>query len=316
MIRDQDLLVDADSAGMRLDVFIVRRFPDSPRGLVSEAITRGDVTLNGRRGDKGATLRDGDTVRIDCLPEREDVRVQPNPDILLDVVYEDAALVAVNKPANMAVHPLTFRETGTLASGLVARYPETRNLGDQPLFPAFVHRIDTDTSGLVVAARSVDAYMALRRQFQERGVRKLYTALVYGRVKEDGAVDCPLAHHPQHPGRMIVVTNARRARVSRPMRAVSRYRVLERFPGFSLLEVEIETGVTHQIRCQLASVGHAVAGDKVYATPAERRAGGPARQFLHAARLELSHPTTSDRLTLEAPLAPDLVSFVQDLRRS
>jgi 23S rRNA pseudouridine1911/1915/1917 synthase len=246
-------------------------------------------------------VRAGDRVRVTRLLEATDLRVSPNPGLPLELLFEDADLVAVNKPAGMAVHPLRPEETGTLANALVARFPEIAELGDQPLLAGVAHRIDTGTSGLVLAARTAAAFASLRAQFAAREVCKTYLALVAGTVKQDGSLTHDLAHHPTSRGRMV---DARSLRVpERPMRAVTAYRVLQRVGAHTLLEVTIYTGVTHQIRCQLALIDHPLLGDTLYHGPA---IPGFPRHFLHAAAIALAHPRTGAAMRIDAPLTPDL----------
>ena len=261
--------------------------------------------------EKGGKVRPGEIVSIAELLEVSDLRVQPNPALRLEILFQDDDLVAINKPAGMAVHPLRPEETGTLANALVAQFPEIAALGDQPLLAGVAHRIDTDTSGLVLAARTAAAFEALRAQFAARRVEKTYLALVAGAVKRDGELTHDLAHHPTSRGRMV---DARSLRVAeRPMHAVTAFRVVRRVGAFTLLEVTIFTGVTHQIRCQLALIEHPLVGDTLYHGPAVR---GFDRHFLHAAAVALAHPRSGDPMRIEAPLTPDLRALLAALEQN
>jgi 23S rRNA pseudouridine1911/1915/1917 synthase len=313
MIRDVQLIVDGAEAGQRLDRWLVARFPAVARAQAEAAAAAGAVLVNGRRAAKGQALAAGDAVLIlQCL-EKSDFAAVPDATLPLHIVYSDDSLLACDKPAGMPVHPQRAGETGTLVNALLAHYPELAGLGGDVMFPAFVHRIDTGTSGLVLAARTPAVYEALRTLFSTRQIHKEYLALVHGRVGQGARLEDEIAHHPAQPERMMRVTERNRAKARKPMRAVTTYTVAEPFDDFTLLRVVIETGVTHQIRCQLAAVGHAVVGDPIYgATGAETL--GLARHFLHAARLEFAHPVTGAPLRLEAPLPKELDAVLALLR--
>lgn len=291
--------------GQRLDAVLRSRYATSSASLVQHAIGSGGVTVNGRVVPKGHKLRTGEKVELAHLPELADQRVAPNPDLPLEVLFADDDMVAANKPAGMDVHPLRLEETGTLANALVARWPELAELGDQPLMAGIVHRIDGETSGLVLAARNATACAALRGQFAAQTVRKEYIALVTGAVEQGGTLVHELAHQPWRRGRMI---DARRLRdADRPMHAETTYSPVRRVGSYTLLNVTIFTGVTHQIRCQLGLAGHPVVGDTLYGAPA---VDGFPRHFLHAAAIALAHPRTGVPLRIEAPLTPDLRAFL------
>lgn len=301
MISNAQFEVSSAEAGNRLDAVVRAHFPSSTAALVRRAIEAGTIAVPGRAMTKGDKVHAGEAVVIAQLLETSDLRVTPNPRLPLEILFRDADLVAVNKPAGMAVHPLRPEETDTLANALVARYPEIADLGDQPLLAGVAHRIDTDTSGVVLAARTAAAFEALRAQFAARQVEKIYLALVAGIIKQDGELTHDLAHHPTQRGRMV---DARSLRVpERPMHAVTSYRVLQRVGDNTLLEVTIFTGVTHQIRCQLALIDHPLLGDTLYNGPV---VPGFPRHFLHAAVIAFAHPRTGAPVRIEAPLTPDL----------
>ena len=317
MISNLQLAVDTAEAGLRLDRWLVQRLPSTTRALALEALAGGQVLVGGRPAVKGAKLAAGDQVDICLLLERTDLTVQPEPDLPLDVVYEDDHLLALNKPAGMPVHPLRAGERGTLANALVARYPALAQVGGQPLFPAMVHRIDGDTSGLVLAAKNEDIYRALRRAFQARQVTKIYLALVHGVPAHGGLLEHVLAHDPGRPGHMVPVTDRNRKKIRRPLRAVTEFDIEERFAAHALLRVTIRTGVTHQIRCQLAAIGHPIVGDQLYgggaAPPGSALPAGYQRHFLHADRLELTHPVRGTPLAVVAPLPAELEAILLTL---
>lgn len=315
MIRDATFTVDVAQAGRRLDAVLLERWPTSTRALAQRALMDGRVRVNGQAAHKGFRVAGGERVAVAELLERADARANPNPELPLDVCHVDDDVVAVCKPAGMDVHPLRPDERGTLANALVARYPELAGIGDQPLMAGIVHRIDGDTSGLVLAARTPAAYERLRAQFAAQTVRKTYLALVAGAVERAGELVHDLAHQPWRRGRMV---EARRLREPvRPMHAVTAYRPLRRVGAHTLLEVTIFTGVTHQIRCQLSLAGHPIAGDALYGIPpfAKGGTGGePAasfdRHFLHAAAIDLAHPRTGLSLHIACPLTADLQAWL------
>jgi 23S rRNA pseudouridine1911/1915/1917 synthase len=313
MIRDLQLVAETAAAGVRLDRWLTLHCPSVARAQAEAAIAAGTVMVNGRRVVKGHKLVAGDAVRVAQCLEKRDLAVVPDAAVPLCIVFEDAHLLACDKPAGMPVHPLRAGETGTLANALLARHPELAGIGGDPLFPALVHRLDADTSGLVLAARTAEVYAALRHLFQTRQVHKEYLALVQGRVGQDERLEHELAHNPARPGQIVVVTARNRAKVRRPLRAVTECAVAERLGDHTLLRVVIKTGVTHQIRCQLAAIGHALVGDGLYGA-AGAAALGLSRHFLHAARLEFAHPITGARLQLEAPLPAELAAVCARLR--
>ena len=305
MITKKQIEITPDETDQRLDAVVRAHFPSSPAALVRRAIEEGAITVQGRTVTKGDRVRAGEIVVITHLMETTDLRVVPNIALPLEILFRDHDLVAVNKPAGMAVHPLRPEETDTLANALVARFPEIAALGDQPLLAGVAHRIDTGTSGLVLAARNAETFESLREQFAARQVCKTYLALAMGSIKKDGELTHDLAHHPVSRGRMV---DARSLRVAeRPMRAVTAYRVLQRVGENTLLEVTIFTGVTHQIRCQLALIDHPLVGDTLYNGPEVK---GFPRHFLHAAAIAFAHPRTGEAMRIEAPLTSDLRKFL------
>ena len=235
------------------------------RAAVSACFAAGGVTAGGRVLAKSERPPAGAVVSVSGLEEPSDRAARPEPDLPLSVAWENADLLALDKPSGQPCHPLSPGETGTLAGALLARYPETASVGPDPLQPGIVHRIDAGTSGLVIAARNQAAYDFVRAQFAAKAVRKVYLALVRGRVAASGGVSGYLAHAPSFRGRMRVVSPGALPGGERPMFAETFWKPLAAGPcGTTLLEVVIRTGVTHQIRCQLASAGHPIVGDAVY----------------------------------------------------
>ncbi len=299
--------VPAAGSGMRLDVFLAGCVPHCSRRIAQRVIAAGEVRVNGRRVRKAHALAAGDAVE---LPDGlyESPPLQPNPNLSVPVLYEDAVLIAIAKPAGMPSHALRADESDTAANFLLARYPELSGVGRTDREAGIVHRLDTDTSGVLLAARTAAAYRALRRQFAAHEVGKQYAAVVHGDVAADGVVRRPLGHDRHNRRKMRVCPGTLAG--GRP--AVTHYRPLERFGAYTLLAVEIPTGVMHQIRVHLAWLGHPVVGDRLYG--GDRCEHDPSRHLLHARRLDVMHPLTRRRITLECPPPADFAAFVDRLR--
>ena len=300
--------------GVRLDAALLAAFPSTTRGFVQEAILAGDIKVDGRNAAKGLKLRGGEKIEILRLVEVSDNKVAPNPEIEPRLVYEDDALLAFDKPCGIAVHPLMRGETGTLMNGVVARFPECIPLGDHPLMAGALHRIDSGTSGLVLVARSQDAFDALRRQFTAKTVEKTYLALVEGNVVDGGTLEHDLAHDPALPYCKMIdsrhnrLTKAQRLKL-RPLHAVTTYRPIAHTTfeneERTLLEVTIFTGVTHQIRAQLAMAGMHIINDRLYGAFAIENQIG---HCLHALRASFLHPNTDAPTTISTSF-PDWAAF-------
>jgi 23S rRNA pseudouridine1911/1915/1917 synthase len=288
--------------------------PSSPRAL-KRAIDDGDVLVEGRAAKPSHRLRAGERVELE-LPEPPASEIEPE-DIPLDILYEDGEVVVVNKPAGMVVHPASGVHSGTLANAVAFRLQtQESSAPGSPLRPGIVHRLDRDTSGLIVVAKTARAHESLSDQFRARTVFKSYAALVHGVVKEDkGKIEQPLGRDPRNRTRMAVV------RGGRP--ALSVWKARRRFERMTLLDVEIKTGRTHQIRVHLASINHPVVGDETYGGGRDKNLRDPrlraavaslGRQFLHAARLGFHHPSTGEWLGFDAPLPPELANFLEQLQ--
>ncbi len=283
-----------------MDAALLLHFPSTTRAFAREAVEAGDVLVNGRRAAKGLKLRAGDSVEVRALAEAADNAVAPNPAIPVRVAFEDAALLAFDKPAGMPVQPLSRKETTTLMNGVAARYPECIPLGDSPLMAGALHRIDADTSGLVLVARTAQAFKALRAQFAAQTVKKTYLALVEGAVAVGGTLENDLVHDPTNPfcrmidARKNRLTLAEKAKL-RPLHAVTQFKpvghVMEENEERTLLEVTIYTGVTHQIRAQRAMAGMHIVNDRLYGAFAVENQTG---HCLHALAAEFRHPVSGD----------------------
>lgn len=304
MIREQTITIK--EGGVRLDAALLHAFPSSSRAFIKDAIGRGDIRVNDRRAAKGLKLRGGETIVVKELLEEVDNLVCPQAGTL-DTVFEDASILAFSKPAGMPVQPLSCRETGTLMNTVVARYPECRTLGDQPLMAGALHRIDADTSGLVLVARTKSAFANLREQFASQTVKKTYLALVEGSVAVGGTLENDLIHDPTLPFcRMIDVKRIRgnggNGSRFKPLHAVTRFKPLAHTTleneERTLLEVEIFTGVTHQIRAQLALAGLHIVNDRLYGAFAVE---GQVGHCLHALAASFTHPVSNNPVEIRTP---------------
>jgi len=309
-------LIDIESAGTRLDTYIAERIPTTSRTQVRRAIEAGKVTVNGVVVEKPSwPVTPGEQVEIDQLP-RAPLEAKPSA-IPLAIIYEDDSIIIVNKAAGMVTHPGAGISEGTLANALV-HHLSSQDLvlprRGGPSRPGIVHRLDAGTSGLIVAAKTDAAHLNLAEQFQDRRVRKIYTALVYGSIEEqEGRIDAPIGRDPRNRVRMAVRPEGE------GREALSLYRVAERFREFTLLDVEIKTGRTHQIRVHLAHLKHPIVGDSVYGGGRVNMIREPRlrvalaklkRPFLHASQLGLFHPTSGEWVTFSAPLPADLLEFL------
>jgi len=291
-------------AGERLDKYVAQKVPSLSRSRIQQLILEGLVTVNGVSVKASCRLQQGDEIVARIAPS-EEVKLVPQR-IPLNVIYEDEDLLVVDKPAGMVVHPAHGHQDGTLVNALLARYPDLPV--DEDNRPGIVHRLDKDTSGLIIAAKNEDARRNLQHQFKEGGVDKLYLALVEGKVEpRRGMIDAPLGRDAKHRKRMAVVR--RRGR-----EAVTEYQVLEYLEEYTLLEVRPRTGRTHQLRVHLAFIGHPVVGDRVYGYRKQRL--GLKRQFLHAQRLGFHLPSSGEYVALTSELSPDLREVLDRLRES
>lgn len=297
-----------ESAGERLDKLLVARLPDYSRAQIQEMIGSGAVQVDGKSAKPGNKLKGGERVVVMLPPEPEFV-IEPE-DIDLNIVYEDEHIVVVDKPAGMVVHPGIGQEQGTLVAGLLARYPELVELQDDPLAQGrmgIVHRLDKETSGLLVTARNLDALQNLMQQFQERTVEKIYLALLERPPKTlTGVIDAPIGRDLKQRKRMGVRNDGKPA--------VTEFEVIDSNfrDGRTLVKIHLMTGRTHQIRVHMAFIGCPVVGDTVYGFRKQRTS--LKRNFLHATELAFDHPTTGERLHFTSKLPRGLRNVMEKLR--
>ena len=316
MAQPHTITIQVEQAVPRLDQYLARHLPQLSRSQIQKLIRQGDVTrtkVNPGPSEQPVRASDdlqpGDIITL-YLPKT------PSSDLLaeeipLDILFEDEALLVINKPAGLVVHPAQGHTGGTLVNALLARYPDLATMqtleADAKNRPGIVHRLDRDTSGVIVVARTPPAMAHLRHQFKARTVEKTYLALVFGRPDvPTGIIDVPLGRDPRHRQKFTARTDGKAAR--------THYQVRETFNRYSLLEIGLETGRTHQIRVHLTWLGYPVVGDTVYGR--RKNSLGLTRQFLHAWRLRFEHPTTEEMIEVEAPLDKELHQILTQLRRS
>ncbi len=300
------LTVGRTAAGARLDRWLAESLPDLSRSRIQHLIAGQHVTVNGAATKASHRLHGGETIEIDVLPLPPDDLV-PEP-IALTVLHEDDHVLVIDKPAGMVVHPGAGNATGTLAAAALAHAPAIAGVGG-PRRPGIVHRLDKDTSGVLVMAKTRAAYEGLTAQLVERSVTRRYVAVVHGRVGlTAGVVDAPMGRDPSHRQRMAVRP------VGKGKRAVTHYRVLERFPHFTYLELRLETGRTHQIRVHMASLGHPIVGDRTYGRSHGKQPIASEGLALHAVTLAFLHPISQKRLEFTAAFPLRLERLLSQLR--
>lgn len=298
-------VAEIEDIGKRIDSFLSEKVETFTRSRVQKIIDDGGVFVNSKVVSKSYKLCEGDNVNLN-VPENTDLEILPE-DIKLNIVYEDDDLLVVNKPKGMVVHPAAGNYSGTLVNALLFHCKGNLSGINGVNRPGIVHRIDKDTSGLVVVAKSDAAHMGLSEQFAEHSIKREYHAVVYGNVKNDlGTVNAPIGRHPVLRKQMaITYTNSKNA--------VTHYNVIERLNGFTYISCKLETGRTHQIRVHMASLGHSLAGDEVY---------GPKKvikqlngQCLHAKVLGFTHPVTKQQLLFNSELPEYFVKFLNSLKK-
>jgi 23S rRNA pseudouridine1911/1915/1917 synthase len=298
------LQLTADQPGERADQFLSRCLPDLSRSAAQRLLEEGLVTLAGAPVKKNYKTTPGDVLTV-SLPDPAPLDAAPQ-DIPLDVVYEDEDVIVVNKPVGMVVHPAPGHPDGTLVNALLHHCGDSLSGINGALRPGIVHRIDRDTSGLIIAAKNDFAHLALAEQLQDHSLYREYEAVCVGGLKQDeGTISAPIARHPTARKRMAVDYLHGRS-------AVTHYTVLERYPGYTYLQCRLETGRTHQIRVHMAKLGHPLLGDTVYGS--SKPYPGLAGQCLHARRLCFTHPRTGESVTLECPLPVWFTQVLTKLR--
>ena len=298
------LRASEESKNQRLDAFLASSLDGLTRSQATRLIESGEVAVNGRAVSKSYKLAGGEDIAV-TLPEPEPVEAVPQ-DIPLDVVYEDADVIVVNKPSGMVVHPAPGHPDGTLVNVLLYHCAGTLSGVGGALRPGIVHRIDRDTSGLIIAAKNDAAHQYLSAQLADHTLARTYECIVVGALREDrGTVDAPIARHPTDRKRMAVVAGGREA--------VTHWEVIARYPGYTHVRCRLETGRTHQIRVHMAYIGHPILGDTVYG--AKKEVPGLTGQCLHAVGLRFLHPRTHEVVELSCPLPDEFTRMLQKIRK-
>ena len=306
-------MVEAQDAGKRLDAYLAEN-TDLSRSAAAKLIESGAVTVNGKKTEKKYLIKEGDEAEV-VLPEVEEYEALPE-NIPLNVVYEDSDIIVINKPSGMVVHPAPGNYTGTLVNALLYHCKDSLSGIGGVMRPGIVHRIDKDTSGLLVVAKNDASHRALSEELGYHGIEREYHALVRGGFKEEsGTVDLPIGRHPVDRKKMAVIKSGEGAR-----EAVTHYEVLRSYGQISYLKLKLETGRTHQIRVHMSYLGHALLGDEVYSStkiPFEKQ-HAPLfdGQILHAKRLSLTHPRTGERMTFECELPDNFKKLIEILENN
>ena len=291
-MEQREYIVEAEGAGQRIDRFLSGEDTGLSRSALQGLVAEGHVLCNGKAPAKSLKLKAGDIILLE-IPDAKPIEAVPQ-EIPLDIIYEDAHLLVVNKPKGMVVHPAPGNPDGTLVNALLWHCKGSLSGIGGEIRPGIVHRIDRDTSGLIIAAKNDAAHLALAAQLADHTLARTYECLAVGNFRQDsGTVDAPIGRHPVDRKRMAVDRQNGRE-------AVTHWRVLARYPGFTHVECRLETGRTHQIRVHLASIGHPLLGDVVYGS--KKPVPGLAGQCLHARRLRFTHPSTGQLVELECPL--------------
>ena len=298
------LRASEESKNQRLDAFLASSLDGLTRSQATRLIESGEIAVNGRAVSKSYKLAGGEDIAV-TLPEPEPVEAVPQ-DIPLDVVYEDADVIVVNKPSGMVVHPAPGHPDGTLVNALLYHCAGTLSGIGGALRPGIVHRIDRDTSGLIIAAKNDVAHQYLSAQLADHTLARTYECIIVGKLREDrGTVDAPIARHPTDRKRMAVVVGGREA--------VTHWEVIARYPGYTHVRCRLETGRTHQIRVHMAYIGHPILGDTVYG--AKKEVPGLTGQCLHAVGLRFLHPRTHEVVELSCPLPEEFTRMLQKIRK-
>lgn len=296
-------ILTEEQAGERLDALLPRFVPALTRSAAQKLLQIGAVAVNGAPVRKNYRAAAGDAVEL-TLPELEESAAEPE-DIPLDIVYEDADVIAVNKPRGMVVHPAPGHSSGTLVNALLFHCGDSLSGVGGEKRPGIVHRIDMDTSGLLIAAKNDAAHLSLSAQLADHSMFRIYEAVVIGRLREDcGTVNAPIGRHPVDRKRMAVVARGGRE-------AITHWEVVARYAGYTHIRCRLETGRTHQIRVHMEYIGHPLAGDMVYGRKKPEK--GLAGQCLHARELEFTHPRTGERLHLTTDLPAYFTEFLAKL---
>lgn len=300
----EPVVFTAEEKGQRLDVFVVERFPELSRSHVQKLIEQGNVLVDGSVRKANYKLRGGEAVQV-TVPQAEPISVEPE-DIPLDILYEDKDIIVVNKARGMVVHPASGVYSGTLVNALLYHCQDLSGINGE-IRPGIVHRLDKDTSGVMVCAKNDTAHLDLAEQIRTKTAHRTYWAIVHGNIKEEaGIIKGDIGRHPTDRKKMAIVREN-----GKP--AVTHFKVLERFGEYTLVECKLETGRTHQIRVHMTSIGHPLINDPKYG-PKKSSPFAINGQALHSLQLTLTHPVTKEEMTFTAPIPTDMEKILTGLR--
>ena len=306
--------VEAGEAGTRLDKFLAKRFPDHSRAYFQKLIEKGKVTVNGRPAEKDASLKAGDLVSGEFEPVGE-ISITPDSSVKFRVVCDAKEFAVVEKPAGLVTHPSATHKSGTLVNGLLARWPEMAGVGESALRPGIVHRLDKETSGLMVVAKTQPMYLWLKKQFHDRKVEKKYIALVFGKMsRKEGEISVPIARHKTKQITVPGVNKEFSGNAYKSRKASTGFKVLGFYDDFTLVEASPKTGRMHQIRVHFKHIGHPLVGDKTYASRRVLSALPMERHFLHAGYLAFSLPS-GEKAEFSSDLPADLKEILNGLEK-
>lgn len=301
-MENYNFKVDENSVGIRLDVFISNEFEERSRSYIQGIIEKENATVNGKCRKSNFKLKLEDKIDL-CIPDPIELNVKAE-DIPLDIIYEDSDVIVINKPQDMVVHPAPGNYTGTLVNALLNHCKDLSGINGV-LRPGIVHRIDKDTSGALVVAKNDNSHNSLAAQLKDHSMTRSYLAIVEGVIKDDeGTVDAPIGRHPKDRIKMAIVESGKKA--------VTHYKVIERFDGYTLVECNLETGRTHQIRVHMAKIGHPLVGDLIYGFKKQRF--NLKGQVLHAKRLGFIHPATNKYMEFDSPIPTYFENLITKLR--
>lgn len=305
-MNEKKLLVPQGAESERIDKYISTFFDEMSRSYVQRLIAEGKVICNGKKVRTGIKVEPGDEILI-SVPPLQELEIMPE-NIPLDIVFEDAELMVINKPKGMVVHPAAGNETGTLVNAVLFHAEGKLSGINGVIRPGIVHRLDKDTSGLILVAKTNEAHLSLAEQIKEKTCRRIYVCLVRGNfLNDEGTVDAPIGRHPVQRKKMCVTQKNSRS-------AVTHYRVLERFGDYTFLECRLETGRTHQIRVHMQYIGHPIVGDEVYS--GGKNPFGLHTQALHAREIGFVHPKTGQKMDFSCPIPEYLEQILERLRKT
>lgn len=304
-IRVQEFIVKQQDMGKRLDVYLSEMLEEYSRSFIQQLIKKEKIKVNGKNSKSNYRVRENDIIKV-LIPPPEKISIEPQK-MDISIIYEDDYIAVINKPQGMVVHPAPGNYTGTLVNALLYHFDNLSSINGK-IRPGIVHRLDKDTSGLLVIAKNDLAHHSLAEQIKDKSVLRVYWALVEKNIKQDtGTINAPIARHPVDRKKMAVVYSPS------SREAITHYKVLERFGDYTLVEAKLETGRTHQIRVHMAHIGHPLVGDPVYGSRKQKfNLNG---QALHAIKLGLNHPLTKEYMEFTSPLPEYFQKLIENLRK-